>query len=224
MSDPQYEIRLWMQSELEVRGHGAKRELADFLNLRPDAITRMMNTDPDKETREIRGHELVKMESFFGSRPASARQRERLIPIVGKAGAGPDGSVLFAEADGNFGEVPAPEGSSSGAVALEVEGNSMRGMAEDGWLIFYEDQESPREDHMGEPCVCWLEDGRVLVKTPYPGRARGLFNLESVNAPLMRDVPVRYFAFVTDIKPRKAAQKFIRRNPKRDIRDVKLAG
>nr|WP_246231241.1 helix-turn-helix transcriptional regulator [Rhizobium oryzihabitans] len=49
-----------------------------------------------------------------------------MVQIVGKAGAGPDGSVLFATGDGNFGEVPAPEGSSVNTSALEVQGDSMR--------------------------------------------------------------------------------------------------
>lgn len=147
-----------------------------------------------------------------------------MVQIVGKAGAGPDGSVLFATGDGNFGEVPPPEGSSVNTSALEVQGDSMRGIANDGWLIFYDEKESPTEDHMGEPCVCFLEDDRVLIKTPYPGSQPGLFHLESVNAPMMRDIPVRYFAFVTDIKPRRSAQKHIRRNIGEPVEDISTSG
>lgn len=222
MSDPQHEIRIWMQAELSKRGHGAKGRLAKYLGIRPDAVTRMMNTDPAKETREIRANELIGMREFFGSQPPE--EAPPMVPIVGLAGAGPDGSVLYAEGDTNFGEAPAPVGASPDTVALEVRGSSMRGMANDGWLIFYDEREYPREEHIGEPCVCWLEDGRVLIKTPYPGRERGLFNLESMNAALMTDIPVRYFALITDIKPRKSAQKFIRRNPEHPVRDVKLVG
>jgi len=144
-----------------------------------------------------------------------------MVPIVGKAGAGPDGSVLFATGQGNFGEVPAPVDATPSTVALEVEGNSMHGLANDGWLIFYDDPVPPSEDHLGEPCVVWLADGeRVLVKIPQPGRAPGLFNLESVNAPTLRDAVVEKMALVTDIKPRRSAQKFIRRNPDQKIIDV----
>lgn len=149
---------------------------------------------------------------------------EFFVPIVGRAGAGPDGTVLFATGDGNFGEVPAPVGASDTTEALEVQGDSMRGLANDGWLIFYDDKLPPMEEHMGEPCVCFLEDDRVLVKVPEPGSQAGLFHLFSVNAETMRDVPVRFFALVTDIKPRRSAQKFIRRNPDHPINDVKLAG
>lgn len=149
-------------------------------------------------------------------------QAERLIPIVGLAGAGPDGSVLFAEGDGNFGEVVAPPGAADTAEALEVRGNSMHGLANDGWLIFFEEKTEPNAEHWGEPCVCWLEQGRVLVKIPQPTKEPGLYNLESVNAPTMRDVPVEAMALVTDIKTRKAAQRYIRRNPDADVQDVDL--
>lgn len=146
------------------------------------------------------------------------------VPIVGLAGAGPDGSVLFATGDGNFGEAPAPTDATANTVALEVRGDSMRGVANDGWLIFYDDKEEPREEHMGELCVCFLEDERVLIKTPYPGSVPGLFHLESVSAPMMRDIPVRAFAFVTDIKPRRSAKKFLTKNPDHSVTDVGLSG
>lgn len=144
-----------------------------------------------------------------------------VIPIIGLAGAGPDGSVVFSEGQGNFGEVDAPIGASKGTVALEVRGNSMHGLANDGWLIFYDERTEPRLEYMGEPCVCWLEDGHVLVKIPQPTREPGLFHLESANAPTMRDVPVREMAAVTDIKTKRAAGKYIRRNPDQPIDDVK---
>lgn len=148
---------------------------------------------------------------------------EALVPIVGKAGAGPDGTVLFATGDGNFGEIPAPANSTASTEALEVQGDSMRGIANDGWIITYDDKRAPGDEHMGEPCVCWLENDRVLVKTPYPSREVGLFHLESANAATMRDVPVRYMALVTNIIPRKSAEKWVRRNPTVDVTDVKLA-
>lgn len=147
----------------------------------------------------------------------------RMVPIVGFVGAGPDSSVLFAHGDENFGEAPAPIDSSPNAKALEVRGDSMRGTASDGWLVFWDEREDPSDEHMGELCVCWLEDDRVLVKTPYPGRSEGLFDLESTNAPTMRDIPVRYFAIITDIKTRRSARKYIKRNPDLEIPSVKIA-
>lgn len=133
------------------------------------------------------------------------------VPIVGKAGAGPDGTILFALSDGEFGEAEPPPQATSSTRALEVEGLSMRGVADDGSLIFFDGRDEPNQSHIGELCVCWLEDERVLIKYPYPGSARGLWSLESTTAPTLRDVPVRYLAHVTGIVPRRAAQSLIRR-------------
>lgn len=144
------------------------------------------------------------------------------VPIVGLAGAGPDGSVLFATGDSNFGEIPAPVNSTPSTEALEIKGDSMTGIANDGWIVTYDLKETPSEDHMGEPCVCWLNDGRVLIKTPFPGRGDGLFDLESTNAATMRDTPVSHFALITNIVPKKAAKKFIKRNPEHELTDINI--
>lgn len=145
---------------------------------------------------------------------------ERTVPIVGYAGAGPDGSVLFAEGQGNYGEAMAPVDAAENAEALEVRGDSMHGLANDGWLIFYEDKTEPGAEHMGEPCVCWLASGRVLIKEPQWGSAPGLFHLTSINARTMPDQAVDAMALVTDIKTRAAAKKYIRRHPNVEVVDL----
>ncbi|RWO29613.1 MAG: hypothetical protein EOS10_22490 [Mesorhizobium sp.] len=66
MSDPQHDLRIWLQQELAKRPHGTKGKLAKFIGARPDAITRMANTDSQKETRAIEAHELELMREFFG--------------------------------------------------------------------------------------------------------------------------------------------------------------
>ena len=96
----------------------------------------------------------------------------------------------------------------------------MHGLANDGWLIFYEEKTEPGPEHMGEPCVCWLSSGRVLIKEPQWGTAPGLFHLTSLNARTMPDVPVDAMALVTDIKTRAAAKKYIKRHPNMPIDDL----
>lgn len=209
----------WLNAKLAAAPHGVKKELAEFMGLDSSKLSKILKSD-----RLLSAGELERAVEYFGDTPDSFRTPQKLLPIVGFAGAGPDGSVLFAEGGGNHGYVAAPEGASDSAEALEVKGISMRGMAEDGWIIFYEEKETPHEDHMGEPCVCFLEDERVLIKTPYPGRQPGLFDLESMNAPTMHDVPVRYFAFITDIKPRRSARKFMRNHPAHEVQDYTLEG
>jgi phage repressor protein C with HTH and peptisase S24 domain len=226
MIDPQHEIRLWMKENLEAMGHGSKSRLAMALNVKPDAVTRMLNTSVDqKEVRAIKAHELSAMVRFFGKElPGTTPTTIQYVPIMGFVGASPDGLVSYAMGDGNFGEIEAPKDASPTTQALEVRGNSMYGLVNDGYIIFYEDREAPSEKHLGNLCVCFLEDDRVLVKIPQRGSKGDLFHLESVNAPMMHDVPVKDFAIVTDIKTKYAAQKFARRNPHAPIEDITESG
>jgi len=63
------EIRIWIKYSLDMQGRGSRKRLADFLRVSPDQITRMLNTDPNKETRAIKADELVKIREFFGGIP-----------------------------------------------------------------------------------------------------------------------------------------------------------
>lgn len=132
------------------------------------------------------------------------------VPIVGLAGAAADGSVVWLDA-GNLGDAPMPPGGNERTVALEVRGESMRGIAENGWLIYYDDRREPlTDDLLGELCVVGLSDGRTLVKTPHRGRSAGRFDLESTNAGTLRDVEVEWAAAVTAIVPQRTARKLVR--------------
>ncbi len=69
MTETQEKIRDWLNAELAKMGRGAKSKLAAHLGGRNDAISRMLNEEPTKETREITAHELVGMVSFFKTTP-----------------------------------------------------------------------------------------------------------------------------------------------------------
>lgn len=130
------------------------------------------------------------------------------VPIVGFAGAGPNGEVVFEESAGELGEAPMPPGGTDRTVALEVRGRSMRGIAENGWLVYYDDRKDPiTDDLVGELCVVSVPERGVLVKTPQRGRIPGHFDLESTNDETMRDVRIEWAALVTAIVPRRAARK-----------------
>lgn len=69
----QDQIREWITAKLAERGHGARMELAKHLGLqRPDAITRMLNRSPGKETREIKASEWEAIKAFFQEDPERA--------------------------------------------------------------------------------------------------------------------------------------------------------
>jgi hypothetical protein len=123
------------------------------------------------------------------------------VPLVGYVGAG--GKLSLAEGQGPFGEVEMPPNGSPTLVAVTVRGDSMSGLLEDGWVVYYDNRrDPPDESHFHKLCIVGLADGRVLVKKLYPGRKSGHYDLHSVNAPPLLDQPVEWAAKVTWIAPR----------------------
>lgn len=133
------------------------------------------------------------------------------VPIIGKVGASTEEAIIQSESDGELGTADMPPGGSHRTVALEVQGESQRGLAEDGWLIYYDDvRNPPTSDMFGELCVVGLADGRVLIKKLIPTNSLGVFHLESRSAPTLYDEIVEWAAIVTAIIPRPAARKLLR--------------
>lgn len=81
MMDERRKIRDWLQAELDRKGHGAKGALARYLGIRSDAVSRMLNTEPGKELREIKAEELVKMSEFLGSAPPDLDAQLKTVEI-----------------------------------------------------------------------------------------------------------------------------------------------
>ncbi len=93
------------------------------------------------------------------------------VPLIGYVGAGAE-AVLFGEGQGQYDEVPAPEGATDDTVAVEIRGESL-GELFDRWLVFYDDVKRPlSSDMMGKLCVVGLADGRILVKKVARGTRR----------------------------------------------------
>jgi transcriptional regulator with XRE-family HTH domain len=126
----------------------------------------------------------------------------RTVPLIGKEGAG--AVVLWADHDGdlNLGEVDAPPDATETTAALEVEGDSMPGVADPGSVLYYDERhDPPHESMVGKLCVAWCEDGRVLVKRLGFGSSPGLWSLVSVGGAVERDVALQYAAKVLWIRP-----------------------
>lgn len=125
------------------------------------------------------------------------------VPIVGDVGAG--GRIVYhGEPQGSHEQAERPPGASDGTVAVKVQGNSMPGIAEDEWLIYYDDRVSGFPDEwLGKVCVVWLPDDRVFVKRILRGRDPGGFDLVSTGSyDPMRDEEIAWSAKVSFIKPR----------------------
>lgn len=140
-----------------------------------------------------------------------------LAPIVGHVGADPEGRIVRTLVQAANDHVPLPIGATSNCVAVQVDGHSMRGFADDGSLIFYENLETPPSDDLiGEKVVVQLagddeaDDPDVLIKILRRGSKPGLYDLESINGPTMKDVRVRWAAEIIQITPPRQARRLIR--------------
>lgn len=141
------------------------------------------------------------------------------VPVIGRVGADPEGRVIRTADQSSGDSAPAPTGGTSDSVALEVDGHSMRGFADDGALIYFERQATPpTEDMIGEVVVVQVargddptEDEDILVKRLQRGSREGVYDLESIVGPPLRDVQIRWAAEITQIIPPKQARRLIRR-------------
>lgn len=133
------------------------------------------------------------------------------VPIVGMVGANPDGVVLFAMGQEPTDLAPIPPGGTEKAAALRVAGHSMRGVADDGALIYFEDQRTPpTPDMLGHVVVVEIDTDEVLVKRLLRGSRPGLYDLESVAGPTRHDARLRWAAHITAIIPPYQARRIIR--------------
>jgi len=133
------------------------------------------------------------------------------VPVIGRVGANPEGLVLFATGQEPGDLAPIPPGGTEKAVALKVVGHSMRGLADDGALIYFEDQRTaPSPDMLGEVVVLETDTDEVLVKRLLRGSRAGLYDLESVAGPTRRDARLRWAAHITAIIPPFQARRIIR--------------
>ncbi|KQW66395.1 peptidase S24 [Phenylobacterium sp. Root77] len=131
-------------------------------------------------------------------------------PIIGRVGANPEGDVLLATGQGSGELAPIPPGGTEKAVALRVSGHSMRGLADDGALIYFEDQRSsPSPDMLGQVVVVETDTDEVLVKRLLRGSGPGLYDLESVAGPTRHDARLRWAAHITAIIPPFQARRII---------------
>ncbi|MET3528013.1 XRE family transcriptional regulator [Phenylobacterium koreense] len=159
----------------------------------------------------VRHEWLYEGESPTGSDVAEPRRDARFVPVIGKVGADPEGAVLFATGQGTGDLVPLPPGGTERAVALQVVGHSMPGLADNGGLIYFEDQRTPpTPDMLGQVVVVETDTDEVLVKRLLRGSRSKLYDLESVNGPTRRDCKLRWAAHITAIIPPHQARKILR--------------
>jgi hypothetical protein len=153
----------------------------------------------------------VRAEWLYDGAPPKADGAERFVPIIGRVGADAEGVVLFASGQAAGDLVPIPPGGTAKAVALLIAGHSMRGLADDGGLIYFEDQRTPpTPDMLGHLVVVETDTDEVLVKRLLRGSKANRFDLESIVGETRRDCRLRWAAHITAIIPPHQARRIIR--------------
>lgn len=190
----------WLKSALEEKGL-SQAEAARFLTERLGrSIDRAAVNKMVHDKRKITADELFALTEFLGV-PAPDPQKVHIVPLVGYVGAGAE-THLFADGQGPFDEVEAPDGSNERTVAVEIRGESL-GSFFDQWLVFYDDvRDPPGGDQVGKLCVAGLEDGRILVKKLARGTRPGTWTLHSQFEPPIYDARVAWAARVKTMVPR----------------------
>ena len=124
------------------------------------------------------------------------------IPVVGYVGAG---QRVYAYDDMmDAGEtITRPPMTAGDLLAVEVKGESMLPLAEEGWHIVYT-AEATVDEHvvLNRVCVVCLEDETMLVKRVMRGTKPYHYHLLSTNAAAIEDVKLRWAAVVKAIVPR----------------------
>lgn len=126
------------------------------------------------------------------------------IPVVGYVGAGAEVLPIDDYGRGQgMDTVERPPFITGQAVAVEVRGDSLLPVAEDGWRLIYTGEQSMlEEDVLNRLCVVKLADGRSLVKRVMRGSKPQRYHLVSTNAPIIEDAEIVWAAPVKAIIPR----------------------
>lgn len=134
----------------------------------------------------------------IGVEPADLLRPPQESLLIGKVGAGAE--IHRLEHPDILAGIPVSPGLNAPNVAM-IEGDSQYPLQE-GWLIFYgaENQGVP-DECIGKLSVVQIKDGPTLLKTLKRAAKKGLFRLESWNAPPREDVHLEWAAKVKEIRP-----------------------
>jgi transcriptional regulator with XRE-family HTH domain len=191
----------WIRKALLETGK-TRSGLARALGRSPSAVTDLLNGD-----RRLKAEEIPLIVEYLGVDPPRFLMAGRPppqsdnVPLIGFVGAGAQ-THFYADGQGPFDEVAAPDAGGPRTVAVQIRGHSL-GALFDNWLVFYDDvRYPPGEEWVGRMCVCGLSDGRILIKALKRSPIRGLWTLLSnVEAPLY-DVALDWAAPVREMRPR----------------------
>lgn len=152
----------WLSKKLLARG--SKKALAEYLGIRQDGITRLLNWEDGKERKALDAKTLLRIRDYFDEDPPGYVRNRVDVSIVGCVD-GPTDEIFFYEDNSNVLAAPTPPGSTNDTIAVEVKGDSVGGMAFDGDLIYFDrTEEKTPPDRSGRLYAIKLTDGRTLLR------------------------------------------------------------
>lgn len=185
------EILARIERRLEVTGISASAASVKA-GLSDNAIRNMRRAvDEDRENRAgVSTATLMALAPVLGTTASwlmegVGPEGDVMVPLLGSVGEAPDGSVNpYGHHQQQVRErVAAPPGlNADGVGALAVRGHALRGVAEDGALLYFEKAESP-EDLVNSAVVAKVLGGGIQVARLLRGPSPGEYDLEPLSGP-----------------------------------------
>lgn len=181
----------WIRDQLSNR-RITQSELAAGIGLTPIQLNKVLTG-----YRVLQSVEADNIRRFFGYR--LPEDPKPIVAVAGRVGAGALVPLVdaYEKGDGLY-HVALPHGlPNTGVVAVEIKGDSMTPVYDDGDLLFYSrEYETVDSNGINRNCICCDIDGNVWVKRIKLGSERGLYNLVSINpnAENQHDVELRWAA------------------------------
>jgi transcriptional regulator with XRE-family HTH domain len=179
-------------------------EFADKVGVSQGSVSRWESgSAPSHEHLMEMAHlDGVSLDEFLIGAVGRAAERGPDIPVVGYVGAGASVYPIDDESQDGFTTIERPPFITGEAIAVEVRGDSLVPVAEDGWRLIYTGVPAVQEEEvLNKLCVVALVDGRVLVKRIVRGSRPQRYHLLSTNAPMIEDAEVLWAAKVRAIIP-----------------------
>lgn len=156
----------------------------------------------ERQERKLSVDRLAKAAAIYQVAQSTIVSEETATKVVGFVELG--GIVRFEDVQSSPVKLIAPPDGAVTAKALEVRGGALPGVADDHWLVFYDDVlPGMPDDRVGELCVIAVDGGAAIrIGRVYRGEKPDRFDVVPPGYARVRDVEIEWSALVTWIKPR----------------------
>lgn len=177
----------------------SQEQLADAVGISVSQISRI-----ERGEREPRLDEIIRVSVRLGVPVAILIGEEEEAPpidVVGRIGAGGSIDTSSEQLDGiqPLYRIEAPLGLPEDAIAFEIYGESMWPRYDHGDVIICSRHGNDIKGVIGFEAAVATDKGERYLKRVIEGSRRGLYNLESHNAPVMRDQRVVWVSDVLSV-------------------------